>query len=156
MHLVKHEQTVRSWTGQLSTISVCPNAAANVQRLALAILLVGRYGSNKVLLQYPTVSDFLKAYQRLKKKHVIDVVKHRLEFIGEKPPAASLLLLDVCRSKISQDSCVILNPAGAGPPRHPPAAGGGDIKLPPFTFAKISSQREETEKRNFAHIFLNT
>ena len=48
------------------------------------------------------------------------------------------------------------NPAAAGPPRHPPAAGGGGIKLPPFTSAMISSQREEIEKRNFAHIFLNT
>ena len=27
------------------------------------------------------------------------------------------------------------------------------IKLPPFTFAKISSQREEIEKQNCAHIF---
>ena len=41
------------------------------------------------------------------------------------------------------------------PPRHPPAAGGG-IKLPPFTSATISSQREEIEKRNCVHIFLNT
>ena len=47
-----------------------------------------------------------------------------------------------------------VNPAAAEPPRHPPAAGG--IKLPPFTSAKISSQRDEIEKRNFAHIFLNT
>ena len=48
-----------------------------------------------------------------------------------------------------------VNPAAAGPPRHPPAAGGG-IKLPPFTSVMILSQREEIEKRNFAHIFLNT
>ena len=43
------------------------------------------------------------------------------------------------------DIFFVFNPAAAGPPRHLPAAGGG-IKLPPFTSATISSQREEIEK----------
>ena len=48
-----------------------------------------------------------------------------------------------------------INPAAAaGLPRHP--LGGGGIKLPLFMSAKISSQRVEIEKQNFAHIFLNT
>ena len=46
-----------------------------------------------------------------------------------------------------------LNLAAAGPPRQPM---GGGHKVAPFTSAMISSQREEIEKRNFAHIFLNT
>ena len=33
---------------------------------------------------------------------------------------------------------------------------GGGHKVAPFTSATISSEREEIEKRNFAHIFLNT
>ena len=33
---------------------------------------------------------------------------------------------------------------------------GGGHKVAPFTSAKISSQREEIEKRNYAHIFLDT
>ena len=55
---------------------------------------------------------------------------------------------------IADKMCSHVNPAAAGPPRHLPAAGGG-VKLPPSTSAKISSQRDEIEKRNFAHIFLN-
>ena len=58
-------------------------------------------------------------------------------------------LVDIIKS-------TIINPAGAGPPRHLPAAGGGGHKVAPFTSVTISSEREEIEKRNFAHIFLNT
>ena len=32
----------------------------------------------------------------------------------------------------------------------------GGHKVAPFTSTEISSQREKIEKRNFAHIFLNT
>ena len=46
------------------------------------------------------------------------------------------------------------NPAAAGPPRHPPAAGGH--KVAPFTSPKISSQREEIEKRSYVNILMNT
>ena len=33
----------------------------------------------------------------------------------------------------------LINPAAAGPPRHPTAAGGGGHKVAPFTSAMISS-----------------
>ena len=44
------------------------------------------------------------------------------------------------------------NPAGAGPPRHPPAAGGG-IKLPPlYVYDDIVATRRDREAKLRTHL----
>ena len=61
-----------------------------------------------------------------------------------------MLLFSTLLSKLK--ALLTRQPLGLRATRQPP----GGIKLPPFTSAKISSQREEIEKRTFAHTFLNT
>ena len=46
-----------------------------------------------------------------------------------------------------------LNPAAAGPPRHPPADGGGGIKLPPLYFCDdIVATRRDREAKLCTHL----
>ena len=66
------------------------------------------------------------------------------------------ILRIACRSKCSVLLVSLkspkVNPAGAGPPRHPPAAGGG-IKLPPLYFYDdIVATRRDREAKLRTHL----
>ena len=46
----------------------------------------------------------------------------------------------------------ILNPAGAGPPRHPPAVGGGHKVAPLYFYDDIVATRRDREAKLRTHL----
>ena len=46
----------------------------------------------------------------------------------------------------------ILNPAGAGPPRHPPAAGGGHKVAPLYFYDDSVATRRDRETKLRTHL----